>query len=412
VKVWILQTGEPLQIDTAGLRPMRAINLSTVLSEAGHEVTLWSSDFDHFSKTHRTGGRASIRLEKNIEIELLKSRGYKSNVGLSRLLDHAQLAWDLRRQLSTMEKPDVAFIGYPPIEPAWVLTRWLSRQGIPTVLDIKDAWPDVLLRAFPEQLQLLARVALAPYFSMMRSTFRRSTALASVAPPFLEWALEIAKRENTRLDFVAPLTAPRVNHPQREIEEAEAWWDSRNILNNESLRLYFVGTLNSAFDFDPIIEAAKEFQNIDFVIAGDGPQYKELHNKSTGLANFHLVGWINSVQAKVLSTRSDIAIAPLRDLDEFEKTIPNKFYDALVYGKPILTCIKGFAAELVTSKEIGLLYERNGEGSLIDVLKLLALHPEMIQTMSTNARLLYENEYSFDKVYSGITENLVRVSRA
>ena len=117
MKFWILQTGEPLQIDTAGLRPMRAINLSTVLSEAGHEVTLWSSDFDHFSKTHRTGGRASIRLEKNIEIKLLKSRGYKSNVGLSRLLDHAQLAWDLRRQLSTMEKPDVAFIGYPPIEP-------------------------------------------------------------------------------------------------------------------------------------------------------------------------------------------------------------------------------------------------------------------------------------------------------
>jgi glycosyltransferase involved in cell wall biosynthesis len=311
-----------------------------------------------------------------------------------------------------MEKPDVAFIGYPPIEPAWVLTRWLSRQGIPTVLDIKDAWPDVLLRAFPANLQPLAKVALAPYFAMMRSTFRRSTALASVAPPFLEWALAIAKRERNEIDFIAPLTAPRVKHTQREIEEAEVWWDSQNILNNKLFRLYFVGTLNSAFDFDPVIEAAKEYPEIDFVIAGDGPQYKELHNKSMSLSNFHLVGWINSVQAKVLSTRSDIAIAPLRDLDEFEKTIPNKFYDALVYGKPILTCIKGFAADLVTSKEVGLLYERDGEGSLKDVLKLIALHPEMIQKMSTNATLLYENEYSFDMVYSAITENLERASRA
>ena len=31
MKIWILQTGEPLHIDKSGLRPMRAMNLSNAL---------------------------------------------------------------------------------------------------------------------------------------------------------------------------------------------------------------------------------------------------------------------------------------------------------------------------------------------------------------------------------------------
>ena len=31
MKIWILQTGEPLYIDKSGLRPMRAMNLSNAL---------------------------------------------------------------------------------------------------------------------------------------------------------------------------------------------------------------------------------------------------------------------------------------------------------------------------------------------------------------------------------------------
>jgi hypothetical protein len=38
--VWILQTGEPLHIDGENARPMRAMNLSNALVEAGHKVSI------------------------------------------------------------------------------------------------------------------------------------------------------------------------------------------------------------------------------------------------------------------------------------------------------------------------------------------------------------------------------------
>ena len=155
MKVWILQTGEPLHIDSAGLRPMRAMNLSNALIAKGHQVVLWSSDFDHFSKKHRTGKTSTIQVSENLELRLISSRGYKSHVGLSRLFDHAQLEFNLRKELKNQTPPDVAFIGYPPIETAWVMTNWLARKSVPSLLDVKDAWPDVLLRAFPEKILLL-----------------------------------------------------------------------------------------------------------------------------------------------------------------------------------------------------------------------------------------------------------------
>jgi hypothetical protein len=143
-------------MDSGGLRPMRAINLSSALIEKGHQVVLWSSDFDHFTKKHRTGRNSVIKHGQNLEIRLIKSRGYNSHINFSRLFDHAQLAINLHREMKRIEMPDIAFVGYPPIEPAWVMTRKLKRLKIPVQLDVKDAWPEVLVRGFPNIFKPIA----------------------------------------------------------------------------------------------------------------------------------------------------------------------------------------------------------------------------------------------------------------
>ena len=65
MKVWILQTGEPLQIDKNISRAMRAMNLSSTLVNRGHQVTLWSANFDHFTKRHRYKKSKTINLNDN-----------------------------------------------------------------------------------------------------------------------------------------------------------------------------------------------------------------------------------------------------------------------------------------------------------------------------------------------------------
>ena len=88
MKIWILQTGEFLQIDGQNVRPMRAINLSEYFLKRGHSVNLISSDFSHQMKLHRYKNLTIKNISDNFQITLIPSPGYKSNISIKRLLDH------------------------------------------------------------------------------------------------------------------------------------------------------------------------------------------------------------------------------------------------------------------------------------------------------------------------------------
>lgn len=412
MKVWILQTGEPLQIDQHGMRPMRAINLSNALLERGHEVILWSSDFDHFSKTFRCGANKEIKVSNKFTIQLVKSRGYKSHVGLGRLIDHMQLAWNLSKLLRNEKAPDIAFIGYPPIEPAWVLSRWLHKKNVPFILDVKDAWPKLLVDAFPESIRLIARLVFHPYFMMMRTSFYKANAISSISDAFLDWSLKQIGLETRCLDKVTPLVSGRLLHNKSQEEDAAQWWDQRGILGKNKLRLYFVGSITESFDFNPFLEIARQLP-IEVVIAGDGPKRAELLALIQNLPNVIAPGWITTDQASVLIKRSDLAIAPVVDREDFGMSIPNKFFDAMQHGKPIITSIKGPAADLLRNHKSGFTYRPDSD-ELKKLLQELINNPNIIEETGNNAFELYETKYNPSLIYHQLCihlEQMVSKSR-
>ena len=151
--IWIFQTGEPLHIDQGDYRPMRAMLLADALIERDHKVTIISSAFFHQRKTFRSKTFKTIKVKKNLIIELLPSIGYKKHIGIKRLLDHLILSFNLYRFLKNRNDflPDRIFLGYPPIETAFVMIRWAKKFNIPVMLDIKDNWPDNFIDPFPKK---------------------------------------------------------------------------------------------------------------------------------------------------------------------------------------------------------------------------------------------------------------------
>ena len=411
MKIWILQTGEPLQIDTARLRPMRAMNLSNALIKDGHDVVIWSSNFDHFSKSHRSKTKDSFEVSKTLKIRLINSRGYKSNISLARLIDHAKLALNLRRMLKNETPPDVAFIGYPPIETAWTLTRWLKNRSIPILLDIKDAWPEVLIRVVPSKIEFLGRMLISPYTIMMKKTFKNVDGICAPTDEFLTWGLKNASRRKSPFDTVAPLTSPNSNFTNDEIISAGKWLDSLGIISDKTARISFVGSLNTAFDFKPVIFAAKNL-SCQFVIAGDGPMYSEIMNMSAGINNIIMPGWLTECQSKVLSERSKIMLAPLKDLPDFRMSIPNKFFDYMSNGKPIFSSISGVAGKLISDNNIGREYTNNDIHSLTNILNDVLGDDDLIDKMSLNSRELFLKKFSSDVIYPNLVSHLVKMYNA
>ncbi len=414
MKIWIFQSGEPLPMDPGYYRPMRAVNLCNKLVQAGHDVTLWSPDFDHLQKRFRGKAGAPIRLTDQLDIILLSSSGYRNNISLARLLDHARLALNLNCKLAqTEDLPDVAFIGYPPIETAYVFGKWLNARGIPYLLDVKDQWPTVFTRSLPVILQPLGHLVFWPYRFLATRAMRRATGISAMADGFLEWALDFCGKSRSEYDAIFPLTTPSGELEQSDILAARQWWDDFAVPDDEGYRIYFVGSFSSAFDFLPVRLAAEKAliqgEAIQFVLCGDGGAVGEVKAMMQGLSNVIFPGWIDQPKIEALAERCIASIAPYRNTPDFMLSIPNKIIDSLALGLPVLSPLKGEVAGLIENDGVGMKYNdaaQAGDESLYAAIRTLCEDKNLKNTLSSNAQALYNARFSFERVYGGLVAHL------
>lgn len=411
--VWLLQTGEPVHSDQGSPRPMRAINLANKLVERGHRVVLWTSAFYHQTKTHRSRVYKEIKISENLEVRLIPSSGYMSNISISRFYDHCVLAWNLRKQLKLSNQvPDAAFVGYPPIEAAYVMGSWLKKRNVPILLDVKDQWPTILVQSVPKFLRPLARAALFPYYLIAKKTMRNSTGICAMSSSFVNWSLEFSNRSKSDFDFVAPLTSPRELLTDIEKDMAMSWWSERGVKKNGSYRIMFVGSFSRSFDFDSIFKAANDLSENDisceFILCGDGELSGDLHSKASQYINIKIIEWIDQAKIVTLSNMSSAFIAPYRNSSDFVISIPNKVVDALKLGIPLLSPLKGEVENIIKSNKIGLLY--GNTISLSDCIKSLIDDDKLQEQMSINAKNLYNTKFEFNMVYDDLVLHLENIA--
>ena len=412
--IWIFQTGEPLHCDLGNPRPMRAMNLANKLASYDYNVVIWSSAFYHQEKLHRCRTFSTIKISEKISINLIPSVGYKKNIGLLRLLDHAQLAFRLNSVLKRYsgQLPNVAFIGFPPIETAFVLTRWLKRRLVPTILDIKDQWPQIFVDKFPVKLKPIARFFFSPYFILAKATFESSTVICSMSDSFLRWASLFSGRPQTQNDMVIPLVAPNAKVSSIELELARKWWDERGVNNSIMHRFVFVGSISPAFDFKPIRYLAKRFldEGVDcqIVICGHGSESEAVSEMMAGLSNVIMPGWIDQPKINILYGLTTAALAPYVNISNFTDNIPNKVIDCFSFSLPLVTSLDGEVETLVKEFNVGLHYSNNEE-LYIAAMALISDYSYRDE-LSKNSHNLYRNKFDFDVVYDRFIENIKKIS--
>jgi glycosyltransferase involved in cell wall biosynthesis len=416
VKIWIFQTGEPLHID-GNSRPMRAMNLSDSLIKAGHEVTIWSSKFDHQKKVHRDYSNDTIISKDGLRTILVSSPGYKSHIGLKRLYDHSILGLNLKKKLEALndnELPDLIFIGYPPIEFAFVASRYAARHSIPYFIDVKDQWPEIFLRAFPFSAQKFLRVLLFPYFSMGVYAIKNASCLVSMTDAFANWAEKYSGRSTDSRRYILPL-AP-MSHvgelSDNALDSAADLLTSKGIAATSANNVFFVGTfMRSAFDFNPIIVAAQTAldKGLDwrFLLCGDGDALEEVVFAAKSLPNIVFLGRVNRSQMIAIAKLCKLGIAPIKNNPDYLLSIPNKLVDYFSLGLPVLTSLKGEAECLIKKWKVGAVYSDDNENDLFLKLEFYFNNPSITSELSKNSEMLFSTEFDGDKLYSQFARKII-----
>jgi glycosyltransferase involved in cell wall biosynthesis len=404
LNILIFQTGEPLHLDGDNSRPMRAMNLSNFLLAKGHSVNLISTKFYHQKKMHREVSHSCVT--DKFEVTLIDSPGYKKNISLARIYDHIILAFNLNNFLKSVEgkKPDVVFVGYPPIESAYILTRFCIKNGIPLVIDVKDQWPDYFLSALPKSLHSLGRLVLAPYYFLASFSFSRADLIVSMSESFLFWVKNMSKKEKfIDKEFLeAPLTREESNIEYDHLS-MRSWWLDFGVNIETSRCVSFVGSISKAFEFGMIRalaqKALEDNLNITFVICGDGEESMAVKELMSGLSNVIFSGWVEDNQIAALMKSTIATFAPYKEQKNFSDNIPNKIIDSLCYGKPILTGLSGEVCKLINDNRIGLVWGDDPD-IFYNKFKHLIGNKELLDTYALNAKNLYKSKFQYELVYS------------
>jgi len=414
VNVWLLTIGEPLPTDAGHPRLLRAGLLAEVLASRGHDVTWWTSAFDHSAKSFRVEGEAELHAGPRQSLVLLNGGGYRRNVSLARIRDHERLARRFARRAASCPRPDVIMASFPSIELALEGVRFGRRHGVPVVVDVRDLWPDAMVDLLPRFARPFGELLLSGMRRQARETCAGATAITGNSAMFVRWGLRQAGRDATALDRVFPHGYPATEITDAERARAVEALRSRGVdLSPGRFTALFVGTIGKQFDLDPVIEAARLLgtdPRVQFVIAGAGERLAHYQQAARGLPVV-FPGWVNRAEIRVLLGHAGAGLLAYEDRHHWIESTPNKFAEYLSGGVPLLISLRsGEMLEFAREHDVGMSYENSGR-RLAERLRELADSPSRAASIKVAAQAAFEQHFRADVVYRSLAEYLERLAR-
>ncbi|ALS76413.1 hypothetical protein AUC31_14930 [Planococcus rifietoensis] len=409
MRVWIVSEGEPLPSDGKNVRLRRMGMLSTLMAEQKHEVHWFSSAFHHYKKIQRSEIDIDISVNENLKIHLIKTKGYKKNVSLSRVLHHRKLAKWMKLNVTKFQKPDIIITTLAPLELSNEIVGYANENDIPVVVDIRDLWPEIYYEVIPSWSKNIIKPYIKFSEKKVKKMIKNTDSIIGVTPKFLQYGLDVAeinKRFNDQVFYTS--YKPQLHSQDKDIFEEE--WTTFN-LNSSDFIVAFLGNFGKQFEFEPIIEAAqilKDTPNVKFVLCGLGESFDEVKKKTEYLDNVIMPGWIEKEKINTLLRASSMGIAPYRKSRNFIDNTPNKFGEYLSASLPVLLSIDGVMAELSREYGSGTVYKNGLE--LASKIKYYSNNTCEVELMSERAIKLFNEKFNADIVYGELSSFLVNIA--
>ncbi len=160
----------------------------------------------------------------------------------------------------------------------------------------------------------------------------------------------------------------------------------------------YAGALGLANDIPTILRAAHRLlpnTNIRFLLVGDGKERPNLESlaRSMGLTNVSFVGARPKRDMPDVLAASDACVATLKDIPMFRTTYPNKVFDYMAAGRPIILGIDGVIRQVVEAAGGGVFVPPGDDAALAAAVQQLSADAETCRAMGQAARAYVEKYF-------------------
>lgn len=359
----------------------RSYWLARELVKNGHHVTMITSStkFKEDTVLINVDGIDVIYIKEDYDQNMSIARRLKAFVKFmckSSLIGLKQKNIDLVIATSTP-----LTIGIPAI-----VLKWLKK--IPFVFEVRDLWPEV-----PIQMGAIKnRFMIKATRSLEKIIYKNASHVIALSPGMSEGVQKYVPVSKTSM---IPNMAKMDEFYPREKNHLLM---EKLGLNRKSFKILHFGSLGLANGAQTIIESAKLLNfrdDIEFLFVGGGSTEKDLiaQVEKYQLENVKFLGKFPMKEVSEIVNFSNISMISFLDLPILYTNSPNKLFDSLSAGKPIIVNSAGWTKDIAERHNCGFYVNPNKPQELADRILFLQSNPDIAAEMGNNSRILAEKVY-------------------
>lgn len=386
----------------------RSYEMAQALIQAGHSVTMVCGSYVQgntglnmtFEKGRRRGPVDGIDV---IEFDL----NYGNHMGFVQRLG-VFLKFALGSVGVALREPaDVVFATTTPLTAGipGIFARWLTRK--PFVFEVRDLWPEL-----PKAMGVITNPVVLGLMSVLEwASYRSADRLVGLSPGIVEG---IAARgvDKSRIAMVPNgCDLDLFSTPQ------DAWRPEG--VRDDQLLAIFTGTHGNANGLDAVLNAAAVLKergrdDIRIALVGQGREKPKLKAQAQerGLDNVLFLDPVPKTKLSGLMAGADIGLQVLRNVPAFYYgTSPNKFFDYISAGLPVLNNYPGWLAGLIEETDCGFAVPPDDPTAFADALIAAALDRDALRQKGVNAQELAKARFARAKLSSDWVEWVTGAAR-
>lgn len=383
----------------------RSYEFAKKLIERGHQVTIVCGETAQLnlpSSSMKNVNRGIIDGIEVIQIAL----PYSNRDGI------AKRAWIFLKfgflgiKVALKEEYDILFATSTPLTAGipGIFMKWFGKRK-KFVFEVRDLWPEL-----PKALGMKNPLLLWGMSVLEKLSYRKADACIGLSPGICEG---IAKRSEKNKNI-----ALIPNGCDLDLFQP----GNRNELTLEGIKstdtvAIFTGAHGIANGLDAVLDAAASLKakgRDDIILAfiGDGKLKPALKKRAQeeGLDNCRFFDPMPKVKLNTIVSNADIGMMILADVPAFYYgTSPNKFFDYISSGLPVLNNYPGWLSDMIQENNCGTVVPPNDPDAFANALIHLADNPELRVNHGLNARKLAEKDFSRDNLANRFVDFLETV---
>ena len=357
----------------------RHIEMARALAAKGHRVTIITS-----AVSYLTGKSSSAAKKKEHPIPGVTIRRVYTYPALHRSFFHRVLSFFSFMFSSfftglAVEQVDLVWGTSPPIFQGW--TAWLLARlkHVPFLFEVRDLWPAFAIAVGVLRQKTLIRLSLW----LERFLYRHADVIVVNSPGFIEHIKEHGGRD---IRLVENGVDPAMFVSKTGGKE----FRRQHGLENNCVILY-AGAHGISNDLPVVLAAAEQLKDekaVRFVFVGDGKEKAVLQQlaQSKGLSNTLFLPSVPKSQMAEVVAGADACLAILKPLELYKTTYPNKVFDYMAAGKPVLLAIDGVIRQVVEGAQAGLFVQPGDAQSLAQAARWISQHPGEAAKLGENGK--------------------------